>query len=269
MKYGKLALIAGGGELPLVFLRKAAATGQDVLVFEIQGEGNPGLGRFPFEKIKINITHLEDIIKIAEDRNIRRIMFLGYVRPEKLLKDILFDERTRKTFFRLADKRAKSLMESVIREFKKDGIEAIPTTYLMEEALAGTGSLTKCKPDIKELKEGIAVTRRLAGMDVGQTAVIGSGMIWAVEAMEGTDNCIRRGGRLAKKNFAVVKMARPKQDLRYDMPVIGLRTLKLIKSLGGKGIIVEAGKTFLLDREELIKYADKNNLFIYGWRNTK
>ncbi len=167
------------------------------------------------------------------------------------------------------DKRPKALMESAINEFKKDGIEAIPSTYLMDEVLAGPGFLTRIKPDLKELKAGIDITRALAGLDVGQTTVVCSGMIWAAEAMEGTDNCIKRGGRLAKKGFTVIKMARPKQDLRYDVPAVGLKTLKLIKSLGGRGIVVEAGKTFLLNKDELLRYADTHNLFIYGWRKSK
>jgi hypothetical protein len=87
--------------------------------------------------------------------------------------------------------------------------------------------------------------------------------------MEGTDNCIRRGGKLAKKGFTVIKMARPRQDMRYDVPVAGLRTLKLIKSLGGRGLVVEAKRTFMLNKNEMIYYAGKNGMFIYGWRNKK
>jgi UDP-2,3-diacylglucosamine hydrolase len=269
VKYKKLALIAGGGELPLVFLRKAAATGQDVLVFEIQGEGNPGLRFFPNRKIKINPMNLSEMISITRSEGIKHVMFLGYVRPFSLLKNIRFDKRTVTAFMGLKDRRPGALMRAAIAEFKKDGIRAVPTTYLMEEALAKSGFLTGTKADINKVKFGVDITRKLAGMDVGQTVVMGSGMIWAVEAMEGTDNCIKRGGKLAKKGFIVIKMARPEQDMRYDIPAIGLKTLKLINGLGGGGIIVEAGKTFLLKREETVKYADRHNLFIYGWRNKK
>ncbi len=269
MKYKKLALIAGGGDLPLVFLKKAAAVGQDVTVFEIQGEGNPGLRNFPNKIVKINAMNLEEMIRVSKAEGIKHVLFLGYVRALSLLKNIRFDSRTIKTFMGLKDKRANALMGAAMAEFKKDGIEAIPTTYLMEEALAGQGFITKTKTDIKKLKTGIDITRRFAGLDVGQTAVIGSGMVWAIEAMEGTDNCIKRGGRLAKRGFTVIKMARPGHDLRYDVPVIGLTTLKLIKSLGGSGVIVRAGRTFILNKEEAIKYADKSSLFIYGWRDKK
>ncbi len=269
MKYGRIALIAGGGDLPLIFLRNAEKKGQDVLVFEIQGEGNPGLSSFKFEKIRINITHLEDMIKITRQKGIKHIMFLGYVRPEKLLKDFIFDERTRKAFLGLKDKSAKALMESAISEFEKDGIRTLPTTYLMDEALSPAGSLTKLKPDLRESMHAIKIARSLAHLEVGQTVVAASGMIWAVEAMEGTDNCIKRGAKLSRKPFTVIKMARPKQDIRYDIPAIGLKTVRLIKSLGGRGIIIEAGRTFLLNKEELLRYADGNNLFIYGWRKSR
>jgi DUF1009 family protein len=269
VKYNKLGLIAGGGDLPLIFLRNAQKAGQEVVVFEIQGEGNPGLAAYPFRKVRINITHLEEMINVMKAEAIRHVMFLGYVRPEKLLKDIIFDERTRKTFLGLLDKRPKALMESAMNEFKKDGITAIASTYLMEEALAPTGKITNIEPDIRDMNAAIDITRKLAGMDVGQTVVAGSGMIWAVESAEGTDNCIKRGGKLAKNGFTVIKMARPKQDLRYDVPAIGLKTLKLIKSLKGSGIVIEAGRTFMLNKEELLRYADNNNLFIYGWRQKK
>jgi DUF1009 family protein len=269
VRFKRIALIAGGGELPLIFLRNAEKKGQDVLVFEIQGEGNPGLSAFKFDRIKIKLAHLEEMIKISAQKAIKHVMFLGYVRPENLLKDIVFDERTRKTFFSLKDKSAKSLMESAIAEFEKDGIKTLPTTYLMDEVLSPSGYLTKVKPDINEFMYAVNSARSLAHLDVGQTVVAASGMIWAVEAMEGTDNCIRRGAKLSKQPFVVVKMARPEQDIRYDIPAIGLRTIKLVKSLGGRGIIAEAGRTFLLNKEELLRYADDNKLFIYGWRKSK
>jgi DUF1009 family protein len=264
-----MALVAGGGDLPLIFLRNAEKNGQDVLVFEIQGEGNAGLSEFKYEKVRINIGHLEDMIKISLQKGIKHVMFLGYVRPEKLIRDFIFDARTRKAFFGLKDKSAKALMESAIAEFEKDGIKTLPTTYLMDEALSPEGALTKVKPDIKEHMYAIKTARSLADLEVGQTVVAGSGMIWAAEAMEGTDNCIKRGAKLSKKPFTVIKMARRNQDIRYDIPAIGPKTIKLVKNLGGRGIIVEAGKTFLLNKEELLRYADNNNLFIYGWRKSR
>ena len=272
MNIKRLALVAGGGELPLVFLRQAEKTGIDVFVIEVEGEENPGLKGFKFERIKIKLALFSDMIKEITDRRIEHVLFLGYVSPVHLLKDILFDEITRKMLVNLKDKRPKALMESAISQFKKAGITAIPTTYLMEEILAPEGFINEVKPEtavIQSMKLPVEIARKVAAMDIGQTIVAGSGMIWAVEAMEGTDNCIKRGGAMAKKNFIVVKMARPKQDLRYDVPAIGLKTLKLIKSLGGSGIVVEAGKTFLLNREELKGYADNNNIFIYGWMNNK
>lgn len=269
MKYKKLALLAGGGELPLVFLKKAADTGQEVLVLEIRGENNQGLRRFKNKTVTVDPVNIGRLMETVRAEGIKHIMFLGYVRPESLLKNFRFDTRTIQAFISLKDKSAKSLMRSVIKEFEKEGAKAIPTTYLMDDILAKEGFLTAAEADVKKLENAVDVARKLAGMEIGQTVVAGSGMIWAVEAMEGTDNCIRRGGKLAKKGFTVIKMARPKQDLRYDVPVAGLRTMKLIKSLGGGGLVVEAGSTFLLDKNEMIRFADKNDLFIYGWRNKK
>lgn len=269
MKYKKLALMAGSGELPLVFLKNAAAAGQEVLVLEIRGEGNPGFRKYRNRIVTVDPVNIEGLLDTVRAEGIKHVMFLGYVRPSSLLKNFRFDARTIKAFVSLKDKSAKSLMKSVIAEFEKEGAVAIPSTYLMDDMLAKPGFLTRAKTDIRALKKAIEITRKIAGLEIGQTTVTGSGMVWAVEAMEGTDNCIKRGGSLAKKGFIVVKMARPKQDMRYDVPVIGLRTLKLIKNLGGSGIAVEAGKTFMLGGRELNDYADRNGLFIYGWRSTK
>lgn len=272
MKIKRFALVAGSGDLPLIFLRQAEKKGLDVFIIEVEGEENNGLKNFKYEKIKVRLSKLSDMIKEIADRGIRNVIFLGYIRPISMFKDILFDETTKKMFLNLVDKSPKALMESAIASFKKAGIKAIPTTWLMEEILAPDGFINTVKPGnnvIASLKSPVEIARQMAALDVGQTLVAGSGMIWAVEAMEGTDNCIKRGGSMAKKGFIVIKMARPKQDLRYDVPAIGLKTLKLIKSLGGSGIVVEAGKTFLLDKEELKRYADNNNLFIYGWRHSK
>jgi DUF1009 family protein len=268
----KLALVAGSGELPLIFLRQAVKNGIDIFIIEVEGEENPGLKSFRFERVKVKLALLSDMIKEIADRKIRHVIFLGYIRPIILLKDILFDEITRKMLLSLKDKRPKALMESAIDRFKKAGITAVPTTYLMEEILAPEGFISIIRPDMEAMgymRFSVEIASRVAALDVGQTIVTGSGMIWAVEAMEGTDNCIKRGGAMAKKGFMVIKMARPKQDLRYDVPTIGLKTLKLIKSLGGSGIVVEAGKTFLLNKEEMKRYADNNNIFIYGWRSKK
>jgi len=270
VKINKIALVAGAGELPLTFLRQAVINKLDVFIIEVEGDENKGLRNFKFERIKVKLAMLSAMIKETSSRGIKHVIFLGYIRPIQLLKDIIFDEITRKAFIALKDKRPKALMESAINQFKKAGITTVPTTYLMYKVLASEGFVNNIKPQksvLEALKCSVSIARSIAALDVGQTLVTGAGMIWAVEAMEGTDNCIKRGGKMAKKGFIVVKMARPKQDLRYDVPAIGLKTLKLIKSLGGSGIVVEAGKTFVLNKDELIKYADKNKLFIYGWRN--
>ena len=188
------------------------------------GKKNKGLRNFKFERIKVKLAMLSAMIKETSSRGIKHVIFLGYIRPIQLLKDIIFDEITRKAFIALKDKRPKALMESAINQFKKAGITTVPTTYLMDKVLASEGFVNNIKPQksvLEALKCSVSIARSIAALDVGQTLVTGAGMIWAVEAMEGTDNCIKRGGKMAKKGFIVVKMARPKQDLRYDVPAIG------------------------------------------------
>ncbi len=269
MKGGRVAIIAGGGDLPLIFVNNALKKGIKPVVFEIEGEGNPAISRTGLEVIRIAITDLGSIIDKSLDLGVKSVIFLGYVRPASLLKQVRFDMKTVRVLLSLKDKRPSALMSSVIREFESSGIRVLPTTYLMQDALAGSGYLSGGGSEIKWLKPFIDITAKIADMDIGQTTVVSEGMIWAVEAMEGTDNCIKRGASLAKKGFVVIKMARKNQDLRYDLPVMGMKTLKLIKSLGGRGIVVEAGKTLMMEKQKCLQFARSNRIFIYGWRRKK
>ncbi|MCM8833033.1 MAG: UDP-2,3-diacylglucosamine diphosphatase LpxI [Candidatus Omnitrophica bacterium] len=263
----KIGLIAGGGDLPFEFLKSAKLKKKEIIIFSILNETNKGIEKFGFLTYWVSILELSKIIRLIKKENIKKIIFLGYIKHTNLLKNIKFDFLTLKLLAKLKDKRASTIMKAIIDEFKKNNIKILPSTYCLEHLLPDKGFLGKKKFDDKTLKDiefGYKIAKKIADCDIGQTIVIKNRIVVAVEAQEGTDMCIKRGAKIAGKNFIVIKAARTSQDLRYDVPVIGEKTLKLIKESGGAGLVVEAKKTLILNKNETIKKADKLNLFVYA-----
>ncbi|MFP4465438.1 MAG: LpxI family protein [Candidatus Goldiibacteriota bacterium] len=264
----KTALAAGGGSLPLLFLRKAAEKKKPVVVFGITGEADiKALAEYS-EPYEIKITELSKIIRICRKEAVDRIVLLGYIRHANLVKNIKFDMLTLKTLMKLKDFRAAAVMKGIIDLFSEKGIKVLKSTYLLEDFLAGKGNAGKTAPgkdNIRDIQLGIKIAKKTASLDIGQTVVVKKKSIIAVEAMEGTDKCIERAAAEGGPGFVVVKAARPGQDMRYDVPVVGEKTIDLIQKHKGAGIALEAGRTFLLDREKIIKKADRAKIFITGY----
>ncbi len=267
MNIKRVGLLAGGGDLPFHFLKNAKRQKIEVVLMKIQDESNNKLDNLVNKIYNIRLTALSAIIKICKKEKINKIVLLGYVRHSNLIKNIKFDLRTIKVLLRTRDKRASSVLKSVIKEFKTEGIDVLDSRFLLSDILAGRGFLTRIKTSEKNLEDiffGYKIAKKIAGADIGQTVIIKNKVVIAVEAIEGTDECIKRGAKLAGPGYVVVKVSRPDQDMRFDVPVIGERTIKLLKKYQSTGIAIEAGKTFLLDKEKLIKTADENKIFVYG-----
>src|SRR5262249_44936747 len=151
------------------------------------------------------------------------------------------------------------LLSAVTQEFQDEGIEFLPSTLYLDHLLCPSGPITQRKPTKAELEDiefGLPLARHIAGQDIGQTLVVKDKTVVAVEAMEGTDACIRRAGQIAGTGGVIIKVARPKQDLRFDVPVTGPRTLEAMKDAGASVLALETGKTLLLEKETLLKVAD-------------
>ncbi len=263
----KICLLAGEGALPYCFLKKAKEKKIEVILIQIKGQENLRLSKIAYKSYIVKITALSDIINICKREKTNKIIMLGYIRHSNLLKNIKFDLRTLKVLLKAKDRRAVSVLKGAIDELKKEGIDVIDSRFLLTDILAARGVLTKKRPERKYLDDiafGYKIAKELADMDIGQTVLIKNKIVIAVEAMEGTDECIKRGAKLAGPGFVVVKVSRPKQDMRFDIPVIGLKTINLLKKYRAAGIAIESGKTFLLGRDKLIDIADKNNMFVYG-----
>src|SRR3990172_172175 len=239
-----IGLIAGAGEMPFIWARAARGKGAEVIAVAIAEEARKGLDGI--------VSQLHSFI-------------VGKVNKSLIFKDIKFDLKAITLMARLKDRKDDTIMLAIVDELKKEGIDVIEQTIFLEEMMPGPGILSKRKPTREEMADiefGLEMAKGIAGLDIGQTVVVKDKAVMAVEAIEGTDEAIRRGGALGRGGIVVVKVAKPNQDLRFDIPTVGIDTLKAMLDSGGKALALEANKTFLVDMEDVIKEADRNGIAI-------
>ena len=268
----KIGLLAGAGTLPLEFVQNAATLGiEEIAVL--------GFDKHTPEEVKFKATHYLEIgfgqlnkaIKFFKKHGVQNLIMLGWMEPRLTISNIKMDFRMLALAARVKDRRADSVVRALIGEFEKDGIKVMNTTDFLSHLLVEKGTLTNRGPSKQQL-EDIEFGREIAlvsgRLDIGQTVVIRKHAIVAVEAMEGTDKCLLRAGEYAKHCVAV-KMAKPEQDLRFDVPCFGPRTINNAISAKIAVLAVEAGKAFILEREKTIALANANKIVIIGIEKDK
>jgi len=260
-----IGLIAGAGEMPFMWARAARDKGAEVIAVAIAEEARKGLDGIVSQLHCFSVGQVGKIIKTFKDEGIKELVFIGKVNKSLIFKDIKFDLRAITLMARLKDRKDDTIMLAIVDELKKEGIDVIEQTIFLEEMMPGPGILSKRKPTREEMADiefGMEMAKGIAALDIGQTVVVKEKAVMAVEAIEGTDEAIRRGGALGRGDFVVVKVAKPNQDLRFDIPTVGIDTLKAMIEAGGKALALEAKKTFLVDMEDVIKEADRNGIAI-------
>lgn len=266
MTTNKIGLIAGEGKMPVYIARKAAAKGYEVVVAGVKG--NAFAEDYPCASVfqTMRMGQLGACIRFFKDNGVSRVIMAGRVQHTSIFSNIVPDLRGAKFLATLKTMQTKNILSRLIDEFKKDGIEFASSASFLEDFLPEKGVLSKRKPTEEEQKAidfGFQTAKQIAGMDIGLTCVVSQNAVIAVEGMEGTDRCIRRAGELVKEGaekksaVAVVKVARPNQDNRYDLPVIGKGTIESVVQAGFGVLAFEAGKTLVMDLEEVVKLADK------------
>lgn len=264
----KIGLIAGNGTFPLLLAEQAQRQGDQVVAVGLKEEADPSLEKWANPIAWHSIGQLGKTIDFFKEHGVTRAIMAGQVKHTQLFRDIVPDWRVTKMLARVANKKAESLLNAVTEEFEKEGIEFLPSITYLEKWVAREGLMSKRSLSTAEKQDiafGLPLARTIAAQDIGQTLVVKDQTIVAVEAMEGTDACIRRAGEVAGPGCVVIKVARPKQDLRFDVPVIGNRTLESMKAAGAKVLAVEAGKTLLLDLERLRTEANASDLTLTGF----
>ena len=277
-----LGLIAGNGRFPFLLLDAARAQGFAVTVAAIREETDPEIDRRGAidEKIGVHwlsLGELSRLIDIFHKEGVTMAVMAGQVKHKQIFSSIRPDWRLAKLLLNLRTRNTDMLLGAVAKVLGDEGIELISSTAFLEPLLAQEGVLTKRDPDEEERKNidyGLSVARSVAGFDIGQTVVVAAQACVAVEAMEGTDAAIERAGALMRsleedastleRRLTVVKVAKPKQDMRFDVPVIGMRTVETMIAAGASCLSVEAGRTLLFDREALLARADHAGIAIIG-----
>jgi DUF1009 family protein len=277
-----LGLIAGNGRFPFLLLDAARAQGLRVVVAAIKEETDAEMD----ERARVDdgvsvhwmsLGELSRLIEMFQREGVTRAVMAGQVKHKQIFSSIRPDWRLAKLLLNLRTRNTDMLLGAVAKVLEDEGIALMSSTAFLEPMLAGEGVMTRRGPDAVErgdIEYGLRVARGIAGFDLGQTVVIAAGACVAVEAMEGTDATIARAGALLRvdeqetttleRRLTVVKVAKPKQDMRFDVPVVGVPTIAAMRAAGATCLCVEAGRTLLFDREAMVAAADAAGIAIVG-----
>ncbi len=262
-----LGLIAGNGRFPSLAAQGARRAGRRVVALALREETAPELEREVDEIHWISLGQLGRGIEILQRAGAREAVMAGQVKHRQIFSDIVPDLKLLGVLARLAFRNSDSLIGAVADALEREGITLLPSVAFLEDQLAGPGPMTRRRPDAHERRDiayGETVARALAGMDLGQTAVVSGRTAVALEAMEGTDETIRRAGRIAGPGTTVVKVSKPKQDMRFDVPVVGAGTLDAMREAGARVLAVDAARTLLIDRPAFLERADSERVAVFG-----
>lgn len=259
----KIGLIAGNGKFPLIFAQEAKRVGAEVVALAIKKETSPSLENLVDRIHWVNVGQLGNLIEICKKEGITRAVMAGQVRHTRLFGQVKLDARAMALLAGVKDKKANSLLGAVADELLREGIELIDSATYLSHLLPSPGILTRRKPTQKEWRDiefGHKMAKEIAGLDIGQTVVVKDQTVLAVEGMDGTDRTIKRGGKLGRGDVVVVKVSKPQQDRRFDLPIIGERTIEVLKQAKAKVLAFSARSTILLNREKVVKSANQNGI---------
>jgi len=268
-----LGLIAGAGRFPLLVAEESRRRGLPVVALGLPGVTDPALEEAAGTIHWFKLGQLDAPIKLLKDAGVRKVVMAGKVQHVSLFGGVLPDWRAAKLLLALKDKRTDTILKAVVDEFSKDGLEFISSAAYLEHLLAPAGAVTRRSMTKKELSDaalGWKAAKAVAGFDIGQTVVVQDGAVVAVEGMEGTDACLRRAAELARSqgrepSLVAVKVAKPRQDFRFDLPVVGLETLTALRAAGVKALALESGSTLIFDLERFVFEADAAGLAVAGF----
>lgn len=265
----KIGLIAGMGDLPKAIAAEARALGYTVFSVALDPLAEKSLSSHVDEIQWVSVGKFGKIIDTLKKNSIKEAIMVGKVPKSLLYKSkIIPDLRATKLLFSLKDRSDDSILQAVAKELEKEGIHLLTITSLSSSLLTQEEILTRDKPSKDEWKDiafGWKIAKEMGRLDIGQTVVVKNQAVMAVEAIEGTDEAIKRGGTLAVKDAVVVKVGKPNQDMRFDVPAIGLDTLQAMKTVHARVLAVEANKCIVLNRDKIFDEAKKAGISIVGY----
>ena len=264
MNYG---LIAGNGKFPFLVVEGARQQGVSLAVVAIKEETDPRIDEVTDNVAWVGIGQLGKMISFFKKQGVEKALMAGQVKHIQIFSGAMPDLRMVKMLWRLPRRNTDALIGGVADEMAKEGIDLIDSTYFIKDQLAPEGVLTKRKPtdfERENIDYGLHIADEIARLDLGQTIVVRARACVAIEAMEGTDATIRRAGELANGKLTVVKVAKPDQDMRFDVPVVGVPTIETMIAAGATCLSITAGKTLIFDREEMLRSANLKKICIIG-----
>lgn len=263
----RIGLIAGNGRFPIIFAENARKLGYSVSAVAHEGETEPELERYVDRIHWIKIGQFNKLIKVLKGDGVRQAVMLGGIRKTHVFTTVRPDFRALALAARLIHLKDDDILRTVAEEIEREGIQIRESTFGLQGILVEQGTLTKREPNKKEwedIRYGWDVGKQVGALDIGQCVVVKDRVIVAVEAVEGTDGAIRRGGELAREGAVVVKRCKPQQDLRFDLPAVGPRTIEVMDRVKASVLALEAGRGILLDRHETITKANRAGIAIVG-----
>jgi len=262
-------LIAGNGRFPFLVLEGARSQGIEMVVLALKEEASPELAQAAKRVQWVSLGELSKAIEFLQSEGVTRAVMAGQVKHNKIFSAIWPDWKLAKLLISLPRKNTDSLIGAVAKVLEDEGIQLVDSTLFLKPLLPDAGVLTRRAPDEHEAADiayGLGVARQIAAMDVGQTVVIADRACVAVEAMEGTDETMERAARFANgRPLVVVKVSKPKQDMRFDVPVVGLPTVETMRRTGATALAIDATRTLLFDRAKLIELADTAGIAIQAF----
>jgi len=266
-------LIAGNGRFPFLVLEGARSQGIEMAVIALKEEASPELEKIAKRLHWVSLGELSKAIELMQSEGVKRAVMAGQVKHNKIFSSIRPDWKLAKLLFALPRKNTDSLIGAVAKVLEEEGIQLVDSTMFLKPLLPEAGVLTRRVPSAQEavdIEYGLGIARHIATRDIGQTVVVSDSACVAVEAMEGTDETIARAARFANgRPLVVVKVSKPRQDMRFDVPVVGLPTVESMKLAGATALAIDANRTLLFDREKLIAMADAAGIAIQAFPFTQ
>ncbi len=262
-----LGLIAGNGRFPFLVAQAARRAGRRIVAVAVQEEASPDLAAEVDEFHWVGLGHLGRCISILQGASVHEAVMAGQVKHRQLFSGIVPDFKLLGVLARSITRNTDSIIGAVAETLAEAGIRLVASTSLLSEEMARAGAMTRRRPSGSEQKDiayGERVARALAGLDLGQAVAVKEQAAVALEAMEGTDEVIRRAGRLAGAGVAVVKVSKPSQDMRFDVPVVGLGTLAAMEEAGARVLAIDSGRTLMIERIAVQARADELGMAIWG-----
>ncbi|HEV2178639.1 MAG TPA: UDP-2,3-diacylglucosamine diphosphatase LpxI [Terriglobia bacterium] len=262
----RLAVIAGNGHFPFLVLDAARDQGIDPLVVAVKEECSPQLAEKTSEIHWLGLGEITRLLELLAAQGIRQVVLAGQVRHVQMFKPQAADSLARDAFDGLERRNTDALIGAFVRMLEERGIEVVDSTLFLKPLVPQAGTLTRRAPDAAEQADiayGREIAREMARLDIGQTVVVADRACLAVEAMEGTDSTIARAATLGNgRRLVVVKVSKPDQDMRFDVPVVGPKTIEVMTDANARALALDAGKTLLFERERMIRQADEAGIAI-------